>query len=83
MLDDERLIHEISLGAAGIGICIGRVIAKRHPGIEREIANAAAEMRQHLSENGKVETMRVLTNFCLGLANPEKMPLLIPKAWQD
>ena len=76
--DTRRALNEIALGAAAVGVCIGRTLGQSDPKALQSLSEEANKMLQHLADRGKADASQVIANFALGLAHPEKMPLLSP-----
>lgn len=74
----KRALDEIAMGAAGVGVCIARIVGKSDPKILQAIAEEGNTMRQHLAAHGKDNASIVLAHFYNALCNPENMPLLSP-----
>lgn len=79
--DLRRSLVDIRLGAAALGVCIARTLAKQNPIILQSLAAEADWMHKHLCEkHSRPEISEILVSFSLALAHPDKFPLFTPSA---
>ena len=77
--DLMRVLDQMKLGAAAVGLSIARVLTESDSTMGQRIVEEAEKMEHQLAQNNSTAAVQIVSHFRLALAHPEKMPLLTPR----
>ena len=67
----KRELDHTQRGAAALGLCIARALAKSDPTLRQQILDEIEVMNGHFSLYNQTAAMRALSNFVIDIGNPE------------